>query len=548
MQMTWRPAASARSCSPTARAVWPPMPASTSSKTSVARPGLGRDAHQREHHPRELAARRGLAQRAGRARRGSARSGTRPRRRRVGPKLVAVAQRGLERRAVHRQRGEPLAHRLGELAPGRRAGRAQLRGALGSSARASPSARLGALERLLGADELVAARAARLGVGEHRGDRAAVLALQAVQQRQALLDLVQPARRRPRRPRRSGAARGRGPRPRAPAPATRSASASSSASTPRTDSSAREAAPRCATGGALVARHRLHPARGGRRRSASTWRSRSRSAASDASSSSLGSGASISCSSHSSRSSSRSRAPARSRSSSSAPRSSRSRAYAAPNARQPRGVRLAAEAVQDLQLRRGEHELAVLVLAVERQQRAADVAQVGRRRAAAAQVGAGAALGADAPGEHDLLRVVGQPVADQLAQLVGIARTRPRRRPPTRRGARSPAAACRPAAGPAHAPARSCPRRSPRSARSARARGAARPARSAAGSRRAALPAHRVVYHRVPTERGCSAPFAAEPAQSCCRARSGRRNEPDGEQERSNGGMYGGGKECRLEE
>ena len=38
MHTTCRPSASARSCAPTARAVWPPMPASTSSKTSVAPP------------------------------------------------------------------------------------------------------------------------------------------------------------------------------------------------------------------------------------------------------------------------------------------------------------------------------------------------------------------------------------------------------------------------------------------------------------------------------------------------------------------------------
>src|SRR5439155_700996 len=36
MQTTWRPSASSRRRSPTARAVCPPMPASTSSKTSVA--------------------------------------------------------------------------------------------------------------------------------------------------------------------------------------------------------------------------------------------------------------------------------------------------------------------------------------------------------------------------------------------------------------------------------------------------------------------------------------------------------------------------------
>ena len=77
-----------------------------------------------------------------------------------------------------------------------------------------------------------------------------------------------------------------------------------------------------------------------------------------------------------------------------------------------------AEAVEDVELGGGERELAVLVLAVERQQRAARVAQVGRRRAAAAEVGARAALGADAAGEHDLLGVRREPVAELGAQLV----------------------------------------------------------------------------------------------------------------------------------
>ena len=52
------------------------------------------------------------------------------------------------------------------------------------------------LERLLGAGQLVAPAPALLGVDEHRLDRAAVLALEAVEQRQPLLDLVEPAGRR----------------------------------------------------------------------------------------------------------------------------------------------------------------------------------------------------------------------------------------------------------------------------------------------------------------------------------------------------------------
>ena len=61
----------------------------------------------------------------------------------------------------------------------------------------------------------------------------------------------------------------------------------------------------------------------------------------------------------------------------------------------------------------------MLVLAVEREQRAADVAQVGRRRAAPAEVGARAPLRAHAAGEHELVGVGRQPVPQLLAQLVG---------------------------------------------------------------------------------------------------------------------------------
>ena len=52
------------------------------------------------------------------------------------------------------------------------------------------------LDRLLGADQLVAALAAGDRMGEHGGDGAAVLALEALERGEALLDLVQPAGRR----------------------------------------------------------------------------------------------------------------------------------------------------------------------------------------------------------------------------------------------------------------------------------------------------------------------------------------------------------------
>ena len=76
-----------------------------------------------------------------------------------------------------------------------------------------------------------------------------------------------------------------------------------------------------------------------------------------------------------------------------------------------------AEAVEDAQLRGGERELAVLVLAVERQQRAAHVAQVGRRGAAAAEVRARAPLGRHPPREHELVGVRRQAIGQVRGQL-----------------------------------------------------------------------------------------------------------------------------------
>ena len=78
-----------------------------------------------------------------------------------------------------------------------------------------------------------------------------------------------------------------------------------------------------------------------------------------------------------------------------------------------------AEAVEDLELRGGERELAVLVLAVEREQGTAHVAQVPRRGAAAVQVRARAPFGAHATREHQLVGVRREPVAELLAEPVG---------------------------------------------------------------------------------------------------------------------------------
>ena len=66
MQITWRPSPSARSRSPTMRAVLPPTPASISSKTSVAPPAPAcwspqRASITRESSPPEAASRSGAA-------------------------------------------------------------------------------------------------------------------------------------------------------------------------------------------------------------------------------------------------------------------------------------------------------------------------------------------------------------------------------------------------------------------------------------------------------------------------------------------------------
>ncbi len=82
----------------------------------------------------------------------------------------------------------------------------------------------------------------------------------------------------------------------------------------------------------------------------------------------------------------------------------------------PLQVLLAGEPVQRLQLRRGEGQLAVLVLAVEGEQPRAERPQLRRGGRAALQEGRGPARGRDAPSQHDLARVLGQALGD-LRQL-----------------------------------------------------------------------------------------------------------------------------------
>ena len=278
-------------------------------------------------------------------------------------------------------------------------------------------------------------------MGEHRGDRAAVLALEAVEQRQALLDLVQPAGRRidalgvavqlvHAGPRPRARARGRGrparraPRPRRATASSACAAAASASDAPPPSSSPPASAP---------------TPRGGRQRSASTWRSRlalglergllllARLGAVDLRQLPLEQ-VQLAVA----------RAGALAQLGEARDQRPLARRRRRGSASRRAGLVRPGEAVEDLELGRREHQLAVLVLAVERQQRGARVAQIGRRRAAPAEVGARAALGAHPAREHELLGVLGQPVARAPRAARPAARRRPPRRPPPRRGARCP--------------------------------------------------------------------------------------------------------------
>ena len=96
-----------------------------------------------------------------------------------------------------------------------------------------------------------------------------------------------------------------------------------------------------------------------------------------------------------------------------------------------------AEAVQQVELRRGEREPPVLVLPEEGDHPAAERLEVGCRGGAALHERARAALGADPPGEHDLVELLPHALA-QVGELglrraaPAAARTRPPRRPPER--------------------------------------------------------------------------------------------------------------------
>ncbi len=298
------------------------------------------------------------------------------------------------RRPLRQLRGEPAAHRLGRGDPG-----PQLLGGL-----------LGVLEpRDL--------RPAALGVREHRLDRAAVLSLQPIEGRRGAPRPPPGGRARRRSARGTSAARRRRRRARArrraAAPPARRARGR-----PRPPRSVRHRprralprAPPPSSSAPLTAPR----ARAAAVRRPSALRSSARSAASSASSAASGAAASISESSKRIRSRSRSRLPSRSSSSSSSRPSAVACVRGAVLAAQLELIR-AGEPVEDLELGRGQRQLAVLVLAVEGEQARAERPQVGGRGRASADERAGPPGGADSPPEHDLVRVVRQPLGD-LGQL-----------------------------------------------------------------------------------------------------------------------------------
>ena len=76
-----------------------------------------------------------------------------------------------------------------------------------------------------------------------------------------------------------------------------------------------------------------------------------------------------------------------------------------------------AEAVQQVELRGRQRQLAVLVLPVERDEPAAELPQVGRRGRAALDERARAPLGADPPRQHELRRHAAVELRHALAQV-----------------------------------------------------------------------------------------------------------------------------------
>ena len=283
--ITWARAASRRSVSPTAWAVWPPMPASISSKTIVSPPATAAIASAiRESSPPEAVSATGpngspafgrTENRASSAPDGPgsavsrARPGTRPRRgrrRRARPRPPRRSAGAASRRALAERGVEAVDLRLRWP---RRAAAAARAGSWPVGERVELRPRVGgAREQLVVARCAVAA--AQVGDPVERG-----------------LDLLEPARLGLERVR--GTARGRCPISRsaelggraAPRPAAASSGASRLERARRARSAARDE-----VGAALAARRSEIAASGGPRRprrARSTWRSRSRSARSSSS-------------------------------------------------------------------------------------------------------------------------------------------------------------------------------------------------------------------------------------------------------------------------
>ena len=193
MQSTWWASPSARSRSPTARAVWPPTPASTSSNTSVRDsppPATVISASMtRDSSPPEADSRSGAAGTPGL---GASISSTRS------APVAAISVRG----SSSTWNSAPSMARFWSSARtcSARRGPASRRAAVSSSARREHSALRGVqlhlrlLQLHLGPLQGVAALAAPLGVREHRGHVATVLALQAVVQLEPALHLLELAR------------------------------------------------------------------------------------------------------------------------------------------------------------------------------------------------------------------------------------------------------------------------------------------------------------------------------------------------------------------
>ena len=98
------------------------------------------------------------------------------------------------------------------------------------------------------------------------------------------------------------------------------------------------------------------------------------------------------------------------------PPARRIRAWAAPRPRAQLELIAPAEAVQQVELRRGEREPPVLVLPEEGDHPAAERLKVGRRGGATLHEGARAPLGADPPRQHDLVELLPHALA-QIRQL-----------------------------------------------------------------------------------------------------------------------------------